>query len=1415
MKRLSTIIAFLFVVACAYGQTAQRWQKVALPSPYNTGYYLDIFFLPGNSNYGWACDQNGGYVVRTSDGGATWQGTKVDPALGACHLEYIQFLDQNVGYCSGPGGMYKSVDGGNTWTNIKPPGSPVVWGGWFKNAAEGWFVGGGCGTSTFLRTVDGGATFTTFVHPEPRSVMSDPYWDASMPANTLYAIGSGTLFRSQDNGTTWDILNYTGTNAPWHEELAMFNNSVLVPNSGRRCGSLAGPTDGMRYSTDLGATWRDFQTGEDMFGTFLHDTQRGWAAGWAAAVYYTSNAGQTWQPRTCGLDGAGTDDIFFIDDNNGWVVGDGIFRTAPALRTQNKTLVKFTGVCPDSVVRDTVRFRNRNWFSSPWSVVLNGVDAAQFRIVNAPIGATISSCDSIGVIVEYRPNSQGPHSATIVASFQQPDTVLVVELEGSGRQRTANPVDTLIAFNAPVGVPTSRSSVWRSSASTALESIVSIIRISGDTTISLTVAQMPAVVRTDGTLTYITANPRDTGWTQAKFRVRLGPCQRDTVITVRVYGVSPIFTSIPNAYTQTGCGGSDTIEIPVLNTANAPLNIGAISIDMNASTAFTFMGMKSGRTGIPWVVPIGGRDTLLVLYRSGTGKDNSSLTIQHNDLTKARGSKNPWTITLRGVTDQPSVTISPRTIDIGSVCVGAVVERNINITNIGTNVVDVNAWTTSANITGIPQGKISLSAGQVRQIPMTFTASKQGAFVDTVYVRISPCDSTHLVIVKGTVENIEVTITPSRIADSADVSVPLSGRCVIKLRTGDSAMITSIRISPLPQNLTYLLPSLPVKLRKGDSIVVDLNWSSPTPATYSGSIEVTASTTCVARESSQIYFRALNADVGIGPGTLNWLVECKPTESTKQVLVEVRGNRPVRVFSASIVEQGAPFRIVGPPTPFVVDPGKPIAIDVAFTPSAFGRSSATMQVDTDVDGGDATLNLEGVVDNVQLVVTPKLLDAGSALPCSPLIRKEFTIQNNGSVSTVVDISDTRAPLGFTVTPKTVNLGPGGKATIFVDIQPSLLPVNKVSYGQFYLQDRLCNDVDTVTAMIDIGDVPKIVVNPDPLVLPEILKGEVSSGTITVSNPSMYDLFIRNVRVQQVRPHWTLLTPLMGRTLASGESITVDAEYAPIVPGQDSAQVFIEAQVVSGPTCTSTTTTSLVGSAKSPRVPVTYDVKLRVDEYKVGPEAIVEIPVHLDSDIKDAQPDSIMWSIGFSQLNLTVDSVFSGSAPDARVVAKIQPTQVSFTAYPTGAQFGKPGVLAVMFATAHAAIPDSTPLDIKGMFATAYEPLTFTDDDGYVIIDACGPRFWINYSQRTIFRLNPPLPVRDALSIHSQSQSLDVAIIDIVNSLGQIVRSVTVGNIQQGASTIRVDMTDLADGVYVIRLVSQSGGVLTATVPLSR
>ena len=208
----------IFSALCTVPSTAQRWEKAKIPAPYDSGYYLDIFFLPSNLNLGWACDQRGGYVIRTVDGGQTWQGVKIDAAKAACHLEYIQFLDPLVGYCSGPCGMYKSVDGGITWRDIKPANSPFVWGGHFRNAQEGWFTGGGCGYNAFFKTMDGGTTFQMFVDTnEKQSALADPYWDATMPANTLYAIGSGTVWRSQTDGVNWQVLAYTGASSPWHE----------------------------------------------------------------------------------------------------------------------------------------------------------------------------------------------------------------------------------------------------------------------------------------------------------------------------------------------------------------------------------------------------------------------------------------------------------------------------------------------------------------------------------------------------------------------------------------------------------------------------------------------------------------------------------------------------------------------------------------------------------------------------------------------------------------------------------------------------------------------------------------------------------------------------------------------------------------------------------------------------------------------------------------------------------------------------------------------------------------------------------------------------------------------------------------------------------------------------------------------
>ena len=204
------LLLFLVLLGSASSMRAQRWEKVTLPAPYNTGYYLDIFFLPSDPSRGWACDQRGGYVIRTVDGGKTWAGVKVDPALNACHLEFVQFLDANLGYVSGPCGVYKSIDGGVTWTSIHPDPSVSLWGGVFRSATEGWFAGGGgCGNNVVFRTMDGGGTYTRFTDTTiKRSVLSDPYWDATLPPNTVYAVGSATIWKSEDDGVTRNVQTF-------------------------------------------------------------------------------------------------------------------------------------------------------------------------------------------------------------------------------------------------------------------------------------------------------------------------------------------------------------------------------------------------------------------------------------------------------------------------------------------------------------------------------------------------------------------------------------------------------------------------------------------------------------------------------------------------------------------------------------------------------------------------------------------------------------------------------------------------------------------------------------------------------------------------------------------------------------------------------------------------------------------------------------------------------------------------------------------------------------------------------------------------------------------------------------------------------------------------------------------------------
>lgn len=194
-------------------------------------------------------------MLRSTDGGKTWQAVKIQPDLSTqppvtCVAFSPAFRQDRLIFAGTTGSLLKSSDGGETWQGIPLPTPPPTLSAILISPnfiSDGSLYLAATEDGVFLST-DRGATIGTWnfglFDPHVFSLVfspDDPSW------KTLLAGTESGIFRSANGGKTWTELNFPLEHAPVLH-LAALPGGILIAGTEQH---------GAYLSMDAGNTWQE------------------------------------------------------------------------------------------------------------------------------------------------------------------------------------------------------------------------------------------------------------------------------------------------------------------------------------------------------------------------------------------------------------------------------------------------------------------------------------------------------------------------------------------------------------------------------------------------------------------------------------------------------------------------------------------------------------------------------------------------------------------------------------------------------------------------------------------------------------------------------------------------------------------------------------------------------------------------------------------------------------------------------------------------------------------------------------------------------------------------------------------------------------------------------------------------------
>ena len=407
----------------------------------------------------------------------------------------------------------------------------------------------------------------------------------------------------------------------------------------------------------------------------------------------------------------------------------------------------------------------------------------------------------------------------------------------------------------------------------------------------------------------------------------------------------------------------------------------------------------------------------------------------------------------------------------------------------------------------------------------------------------------------------------------------------------DTVVVTNnnrrtVAITKVSSSLSQFIvssPALPLTLRPGNSVSIQVAFLPNAAQTFSGNIAITL--------NHQAYMSSTHSvavtGTGVSPASpaQTYLLSASTSSlsfgnalvgssAAQTIALTNSGTGSVTISQAAV--SGAGFSVSGCSGAVTLAAGQSLTLTVGFAPATTGSAAGSISVVSSATNSPATIALSGTGVQAQISVVPTSVSFGN-VAVGVSNTQSLTIRNAGTAN----LSVTQAVLagtGFTLSGLTVPLSvaPGGSSVFTIGFTPA-------SASSFTGSLTLVNNTPNsplVVALAGAGIAPvlQLTVTPASLSFGSITTGTSTTQSVTVTNSGNGGVTLS--QISENGAGFSVAGITVPLTLAAGQSTSFNVTFDPASAGNLSGSVTVTSNAANSPQAIALTGTGTAAASYS-------------------------------------------------------------------------------------------------------------------------------------------------------------------------------------------------------------------------------------------